>query len=447
MMKAFLRLAPLSALLIVLSVTVSALAQTATEETTSQTGQQSLDSTAEEWKKRREAKAQNAKVKPPSTIEKAFLYMESGRYRSNLSLSWKNLYPKLGSLTAGSGFSPGIRYFKPKLLKTPLTFETSAAFSFSGYKMVSASIGKFNKIAPYTLLGPGDFEAPFEFFRERPDKSQTFLYGDFRWEYFPRESFYGLGPDSSVDDRTNFLIEQGVYELVAGYQSDNRLGVAARLGFRQVNGGRGTDKRFPSIGDVFDPDSVPGLDRQPDFLRLSTAVYFDYRDVPGNPHKGGVVSFAFTRFDEYRGSQYQFNQYSVDLRQFIPLGSRQRVLALRAFTTADKADSGSEIPFYFQQTLGGGRTLRGFRHSRFRDSNLVYASAEYRWEPAPAVEFAFFYDAGKVFPVDQGWNLRNLESSYGGGIRFKTSRQVVVRLDIGLSKEGTQVSFSFTPVF
>jgi hemolysin activation/secretion protein len=96
------------------------------------------------------------------------------------------------------------------------------------------------------------------------------------------------------------------------------------------------------------------------------------------------------------------------------------------------------------ETLGGHDSLRGFDRMRFRDENLVFTSAEYRWEAAPFWELALFYDAGKVFPNGEDWSLKHLENGYGFGMRFKLPKTVLLRFDIGRSNEGTHFYFRFS---
>ena len=91
--------------------------------------------------------------------------------------------------------------------------------------------------------------------------------------------------------------------------------------------------------------------------------------------------------------------------------------------------------------------LRAFREFRFRDSRLLYVSAEYRWEAWPALEFAIFYDAGKVFPRGEDFNFKGLRNSVGGGIRFKAAGRTLFRLDVGDGSEGTRVHFQLGPSF
>jgi len=99
------------------------------------------------------------------------------------------------------------------------------------------------------------------------------------------------------------------------------------------------------------------------------------------------------------------------------------------------------------RTLGGKESLRGFADLRFRDARLLYLSAEYRWEAAPAVEGVFFYDTGKVFPESEDFSSNHLEHNIGAGIRFKALNQVILRLDVGRGREGTVVHFQFGPSF
>jgi len=173
----------------------------------------------------------------------------------------------------------------------------------------------------------------------------------------------------------------------------------------------------------------------------------DYRDVPGNPHKGTILGVAFSRFDDRKENKFDFNRFAFDGRGYLPLGSDQRILALRFFSSFDDPSRGSQVPFYLMETLGGSETLRGFHRSRFRDKNLMYLSGEYRWEGAPGLELALFYDTGKVFPDRSDFGFNNLEKSWGFGVRFKSSNSVFLRIDYGHSNEGDRIIIKFGPSF
>ena len=84
---------------------------------------------------------------------------------------------------------------------------------------------------------------------------------------------------------------------------------------------------------------------------------------------------------------------------------------------------------------------------RFRDTNLLYLSGEYRWEANASVELVGFYDAGKVFPEGTNFSFQHLRHTVGGGIRAKNVRRVSIRMEVGVSPEGTLFFLSFGPAF
>jgi len=404
------------------------------------------DSRAEEWRERRRQKGQEIIPQKTSGVEKAFIKMESGEViRQIKAIRWKDLYPKFGQISPNSGMGGGVRYYKRT--GVGLAVEGSAAISFTSYRQAEFHFGRFNQMAPNTLLGPNLFGAPFDFGEERPGKVKSYLYLDLRYRYYPQERFYGVGADSSLEDRTTYLLEDGHYGAAAGYQFGRWVGVGARFAYLKVNTGPGTDDAFPEIGDLFDDGTAPGLARQPDFLRFDSVIFVNLMDTPGNPHKGAAIGLSYSRFDPRGGNDFDFDSLVLDARGYLPLGSKQRVLAVRFLASRDSADSGSRVPFYLMRTLGGKETLRGFADYRFRDAKLLYLSTEYRWEAAPAIEGVFFYDTGKVIPESNVLKFKHLEHNIGVGIRFKALNRVILRLDVGRGREGTLVHFQFGPSF
>ena len=91
--------------------------------------------------------------------------------------------------------------------------------------------------------------------------------------------------------------------------------------------------------------------------------------------------------------------------------------------------------------------LRGYPDFRFRDANLFQISAEYRWEPAPALEFALFYDTGKVYGQNTDFDFKNLSKNYGIGVRVKGPTGTFLRLDTSRGSEGTRLQFAFGSAF
>ena len=106
------------------------------------------------------------------------------------------------------------------------------------------------------------------------------------------------------------------------------------------------------------------------------------------------------------------------------------------------------MPFYLQPTLGGSTTLRSVSDYRFRDNNLLYLNAEYRWEAFGGLDMALFTDFGKVAPEPGDLDLSDLEHAYGIGLRFNTYKTVFLRIDVGTGAgEGFRYFLKFSKAF
>jgi len=267
------------------------------------------------------------------------------------------------------------------------------------------------------------------------------------WHEHPEEDFFGLGADTSEDDRTSYL-ERGLefggdlwLEPVRGL----RLG--GGVAWTDPRIGSGEDPRFPSTDELFDPSAIPGFQAQPEYVRLGGTVSFDWRDQPLRPRAGGYYGVKVSNFKGQEFDALDFRQYEADVQQYIHWLNRFRVLALRANVVISDADAGKDVPFFYMPTLGGGERLRGFREFRFRDRNSILMSAEYRWEAWWALEMALFVDAGKVAAERSDLDFDNLEASYGLGFRFHSTDAVSLRFDLAFSREGFIPLLRYTHVF
>lgn len=417
----------------------------------------------ERWTKLRREKA--ASVAPPrrSFLERQLLAIERAERPSLLDLNLAGAYPRVQNIATGSETALGFRLWRPDLGRTDLDLHASVFHSIRGYEFYDLQVGRLPhrgaRFPARSTRGDDVYELGD---LPRLDAGHVSLYASARYQHYPQTAFFGLGPDSRRDRRTNFLYQDALYEMVAGYQGARR-GLAANLraGFLQAFIGPGTDDESPDLtapGTFADIDT-PGLrGPQPDFYHLAASVLLDGRDQPGNPHQGGMIALAAARFDERGGGEYDFDRLSVDTRGYASLGSPQRVLALRVLVSADRRDRAGRVPFYFQQTLGGSRTLRGFPSFRFRGEEVLLLQAEYRWEAWPALELALFADAGRVsgtlygargeaFGVDEPFSLRGLEADYGIGVRLKTHTAVLARFDVARSREDTRFLLRLGPSF
>jgi hypothetical protein len=277
--------------------------------------------------------------------------------------------------------------------------------------------------------------------------SRLTLYTSLRYRHFPETAFFGLGSGTRPQDRTSYLHQDATYDLVAGYQIRRHIAASVRGGLLQAFVGRGTDDAVPATQDRFDDRQAPGLSVQPDFVHLTGSLIVDYRDEPGNPRRGGMLAVSASRYADGDGDRFGFRRLAADGRGFLPLGSPQRVLAVRVYASADHASPGNRVPFYLQESLGGSHTLRAFPTYRLRGERLLLLQAEYRWEAWPALELAAFVDAGKVAAAGQSLGDADFAADWGFGLRLKTFERVLFRLDWATADENSRVLARFGSSF
>jgi len=372
--------------------------------TVSQLDAQDATTRAETLQREREEKALNLAPPQQSRLERVLIDLESGRIFERILNPAEGLYPKIGNITTGSGFSFGPGYRYPRWFDGQLEFSSFVAASFSHYWMIDARL-----------------QAP----RLAGGRVGVGVHGQ-RYD-FPKEDFFGLGPDSSRDDEVIYGLRNTVVGGFGTLRPMPWLNLTATVDY--VNPDIDAIREEDSLLRVFSPADAPGVLVQPDFYRYSAAVDVNRRVPLGNPRRGGRYAVTYYRYDDTERDLFSFNRVDVDLQHYIPLVRDRRVLALHARAVMTDADAGAEVPFYFQPTLGGPDDLRGFRHFRFRDRNTLLFQAEYRWEIFTAVDGALFYDIGKVAPRREDFHLSDFERDFGIGFRFGTSNGVFLRIE------------------
>ena len=374
---------------------------------------------AEELREQRRKKAEALQPYKRSRLETFLFKIEDSLIVERLLNPPRGVYLRLGGIGEGAGFGlgPAFRY------KTGgFDFRTSAAASLKGYTIGEAS-----------LILPGvERDGPY-----------VELYG--RRRDFPQEDFFGIGPASLRARRSNFALRDTLLRVTGGARRD---GLMSGLTVSHLTSsiGSGTDKRMPSIEELFVAADVPGLTGQPAFVVLEPFVEYSTADPPLNPTAGGRYRVTFSRFNDTDLDRFSFNRWNVNRRQYVPFFGRTRTIALHAWlSTSDPAER-DEVPFYLQPTLGGAYSLRGFPTFRFRDRAAALLQAEYRWRINEFVSGALFYDTGAVAP--RLGDLSKFKRDYGLGLRAGSRNGVAFRTDLAFgSGEGTRLLVRFDRVF
>jgi hypothetical protein len=373
-----------------------------------------------------------SEVTPPERgkVERALHWYDNQYVLAKIFGGWNGLHFAGGSFPAGAGTKLGVGFSRafgstsdPNRANR-VSVESVAAYSTRGYTRVGGALD-VRRIAGATV--------------------DARMHG--QYYEFPHEDFFGLGPDSRSEDRTDYLQKGRDIGASLTWKPTRLVDLGGGVSVLEPEIGSGTDRRFPSTEELFDPTTLPGFSTQAEYLRTDAAAALDWRDNPLHPHAGGRYAVEFSNYQDRNLDAFGFRRVAIDLQQYVPLPNRYRTLALRAAAVLTDPLSGQDVPFFYQPTLGGSQTLRGFREFRFRDRNSLALTAEYRWEAAWLLDGAFFVDAGKVAFHRQDLNLRDLDVSYGVGFRVHGNSAFAARLDLAFSREGFIPLLRFEHVF
>ena len=329
-----------------------------------------------------------------------------------------------GSIVPGSGFAIGPHYKRGGLFRGRLTVSAEARAAIN-----ESYLGRLDMF--FTPVPSG-----------RTSVDLSIVHRD-----ISEMPYYGAGPDSEKSGRSDYRLEDTNLELRPSVRVYKGLRTGLIGSYLAVNVGQGHSSRYISTDQQFGAVTTPGIDRQTNFLRGGGFLEYDWRDRASSPSSGGKYSAQYIRYLDRDLGAYSFLRLDMDATQYIPFFNRTRVIAVHGGSSFTTTNSAQRVPFYLQPTLGGADTLRGYRVNRFYGDNSVMVNGEYRWEASPLLDMAAFVDAGKVFNRWEQWNLHQLESDVGFGIRVKSRSRTVFSLDTGFSHEGFQIWFRANNMF
>jgi outer membrane protein assembly factor BamA len=383
-----------------------------------------VTSRAEQIQAARREKSRNLEPDIPPKPERFLNYVKENRIVERLTGGVAGLRIRLGGVATAQGFALGPEYIRRDLANEQVTFRASAIGTTRFGYMLDTEVDM------PSLAG---------------DRLFVNLFGGHR--NFPQVQYYGPGPDSSLNGRSNYRYEETSFTTRTGFRPMRPLAIGALGSYMAFNTGPGTRTQWAITDQIYNERQAPGIDLQSNFVRGGGFLHFDYRDHPGGPRKGGSYLIQYSTYSDRTWGRYSFDRVEAELQQYISFLNERRVIALRARADVTDPRAGNRVPFYLQPTLGGSNDLRGFRAYRFYDNAAMVLNAEYRWEVFSGMDMAIFGDAGKVAPRWRDLDLSDLEASYGFGMRFNVRNAVFLRIDTAFSHEGFQIWFKFNNVF
>ncbi len=278
------------------------------------------------------------------------------------------------------------------------------------------------------------------------------------------ENYFGEGMETEFSNVIKLVAQRFMVDYNFSYQADNQNfygGLGARLFFRKEHKKQNEEKHFE--------DEL--------FVFLRAFAGYDSRDNWKSPQSG-----SFHRLSLGCRPLSSYCRGDVDLRFYLSLFKamswpnifKNSVWALRAFAGSSFLSPASYSLGYslsgdnpFQKDL---KTLRGFKHNRFRGDKMYFAQSEIRlplWEKylsgvlfLELGEVVKYKDSFKGFSSDNLFRLLSLFGygdsfkgfvvDYGAGLRLgiPPNYDIKLRLDIGtgLDKQNKR-NYDFTLAF
>jgi outer membrane protein insertion porin family len=193
-------------------------------------------------------------------------------------------------------------------------------------------------------------------------------------------------------------------------------------------------------------------------FRITNSV----RDSEIDPTRGSYGSYSLELGRATFESQTNlFTKLNGDFRQYFSPGQPRldNFEPRPVFATRVKVGTYTgNVPFFEQYFLGGAESLRGFREDRFWGRYTFLASLEYRFPLGSSLTGVAFTDMGDAWGADEAYRSTTIfpqlpqhanfspQLGYGLGVRVSTPIGPL-RLDYGLSNEGSRAHFSIGHVF
>ena len=333
-------------------------------------------------------------------------------------LKW---HPFFESAYSGGGFTLGAGY---RRFVSPFnTLDVRGSYTITNYKRFEA-----------------EFIAPHLFNR----RGTLWLLGG--WRDATQVGFYGIGMDTSKDDRTNYEFQQPYASVLLSVMPTRRAlmfrGGVEVSEWKQLSG----HGSFPSVETVYTPQTLQGLGSSPTYVHTQGTVGFDWRTSPGYSRRGGFYGVTVHDYSD-TDKAFGFQQVDYEAIQHIPILREAWVISLRGLLQTAFDKDNQDIPFYMLPSIGGGSSLRGFSSWRFRDQNSLLLQAEWRIMVNRFLDTAIFYDAGKVTARTSDLDFDHLKSDVGFGVRFHGPIATPLRIEVAKSNEGLTLVFSSSAAF
>jgi len=420
------------------------------------------------------------------------------------------IHMAFGSLAPQNGTGFGLAFVEHK----DFISEWRDGFNFDAVASLNGSWRAGGYIKAYKLAGKTPHEefpgAKGSTHKTGPFFNTAPLFGFYSQSIsLNRVDYFGLGPDSTPLDHTTYGFSENITGMdgvipLSGSMAPAKLALVGELNGRFPSVRGGSESSIPSIGELFNEATAPGLTHQAayfepaagirinpalfkDHIRLNYLLQFQQFIAPGNSsysfrrwngdfsheiplrsilpkqvgahYYGGRASlYAHNGPDDCTGSSSNMAPAKAaaaaakaDPARPCPIISTTEKLegsiTLRAFISESFAGRGSLVPFYFSPTIGGSdingtAMLASYPDYRFRGPDLLLfrGTLEHSLGKLP-VGLLFSADEGKIGVRRGDVSIDHLRHTFTAGATIHAGGLPVIYLLFAWGgKEGTHAT-------
>ena len=297
------------------------------------------------------------------------------------------------------------------------------------------------------------------------------------------QNFYGIGNETPLSAHSGYAFRLNDFGVIVNEPLYSWASIGFRSDFLQPRVGLSSDTAIPEVRSAFQEATAPGLTSINDYVSAGPNIRIQFPQQRSTYFVLGAgyqfyhsiddsARYSFRRLDlsgqfiyHLRSPERRRRVYATErgagVREPVPARRHMREffcwsersgrtctfgdLYVLASSHLSYTGAGSQVPFYFQRTLGGANfqnedTLRGYADYRFRGPDLMLGQLEYRrpiWGP---IGFLAFYDVGKVALTTSDLDFAHLHHDWGVGTYVRIGDREVARIVLGLGTgEGVQL--------
>lgn len=252
-----------------------------------------------------------------------------------------------------------------------------------------------------------------------------------------KNSYFGVGNNSSLDDRILYAKEPTDISLVISRALTGEFVAGSGVRFRSVNNYDIEKKEIYSEGyHEIDMGAI-------NIFSYFFNIRYDSRDSFINPGQGIVAAASFENAPDFSLNDIGYTRYAMELSYYYTINVLNSVLAARFKAEWYPNDN---LPVQALLPIGGNRTLRGAPQDRYLDNATGIFNLELRYSIIGRLGGIIALDAGRVWNAIQKFSFRDFHTAPAFGLRYYMDT-FVLRADLGLTSESACIYLNFGHIF